>query len=436
MFISKMLTGLMFILLQQATAAEPLTIQNALKEARTHNPEVQKLKAVLDGAAAKRKEAFAGFLPRVGLNATHFLGAKYAVLGVVFAGNPIQFPSAYPQTNIELEASLLLFDGLGTWHRYQAADLNYDAAELDLSRVGFRLDAEIQKKFDRALASSELAEVAKHNIETLEDHLRLAQLTARAGYSTRFEVLRIEAQLEEARAEKVLDDDNVALARQEFFLAMGLEKDDGRPLKGSLREPDEKNIPSKLQMVTTDRQDYQAQIKRSEATEKESQASYAVWFPKISLFASENYYKFGTFDPAILSTDFLQAYSYGLRLTWELFDGGASTARITEAVARSRESELATREALLKSSQEFELWHRRFIYNAILYRARVRSVAKSEESVRLAKAGLRAGARTHTEVLDAELDLFRSRAGVVRAELDASEALANLELAVGKKLVR
>ena len=54
--------------------------------------------------------------------------------------------------------------------------------------------------------------------------------------------------------------------------------------------------------------------------------------------------------------------------------------------------------------------------------------------VRLATIAVKAGTKTHAETLDAELELFRARAGLIRAQIDASEALANLELALGYRL--
>ncbi|MGZ3697857.1 MAG: TolC family protein, partial [Bdellovibrionota bacterium] len=82
---------------------------------------------------------------------------------------------------------------------------------------------------------------------------------------------------------------------------------------------------------------------------------------------------------------------------------------------------------------DLALWRRRLVYSTALFEARKTDVSKSEESVRLAKEGLHAGTRTTSEVLDAELDLFRSKAGVIRAQLDALEATVNLELALGRK---
>lgn len=415
-------------------AQSGLSLNTAMSEAETQNPELKRTQAAIDEANAKSAIAFAGFLPHVGLTGTHIFGLKYSDINILFGGSAINFPSAFPTDEFDLEADLVLFDGFATLNNYGAAQSNTEAATHDLNRIRFEIKEEITKRFYAALAAQELADVATHNIQTLEDHLRLAQATQKAGFATKFEVLRIEAQLEEAIAEKALTDDNVMLARKDLYRSMGLEQDDRRPLVGKLLEPDEKMIPAGLTLDTVKREDYQAQLKRQEGIEKMSKASDAFWWPKISAFGVYSQYQFGSFDPVILSSTFQPSYSYGLKLSWNLFDGGASIAQEKVADAQYREAEQTTRIAALKASDEFEQSKRRFSYSTVLYRARVRAVAKSEESVRLAKIGLRAGTRTHTEVLDAELDLFRSRAGVVQAELDALNSFSNLELAVGRNL--
>src|SRR5205823_4906908 len=113
---------------------------------------------------------------------------------------------------------------------------------------------------------------------------------------------------------------------------------------------------------------------------------------------------------------------------------GATIARNAQTHYQAQEAEAASESATLRAPQELETYKRRFLYNAALYRAKKRAVEFAQESVRLATLGYNAGTRTSTDVLDAELDLIRARAGVVRAQVDGSEALINLELAVGKGL--
>jgi outer membrane protein TolC len=89
---------------------------------------------------------------------------------------------------------------------------------------------------------------------------------------------------------------------------------------------------------------------------------------------------------------------------------------------------------ILSSANEVEFWKRRYLNSSVLYSAKLRSVEASKESVRIYQNGLKAGTRTNSDLLDAELDLDRSEAGVVKAQLDAIEALLNLELAIGRRL--
>ena len=83
---------------------------------------------------------------------------------------------------------------------------------------------------------------------------------------------------------------------------------------------------------------------------------------------------------------------------------------------------------------EFAYWKRRYSSNTDHYVSKQLNVTRSLESVRLAKEEERAGSRTSSEVLDAELDLFRSKAGVVNAQVNAVESLINLELALGRTI--
>jgi outer membrane protein TolC len=155
----------------------------------------------------------------------------------------------------------------------------------------------------------------------------------------------------------------------------------------------------------------------------------------VALFAQQDFYKFGTFDPAIESNSNMQnASSVGIRLKWNLFDGGYFYAKQREAQQAAFEAQLHTQKARIELPVEFKTWKRKFYQSISLYRARVRALQQFSESVRLAGVGMKTGSRTHSEMLDAELDLFRARGGVVKAQEDALDCLAHLELAVGHKI--
>jgi outer membrane protein TolC len=131
-------------------------------------------------------------------------------------------------------------------------------------------------------------------------------------------------------------------------------------------------------------------------------------------------------------TDVQTAYQVGFAADWDLFSGGATLAHERQAAARAEQARQGERKARQQAQWDRELWTRRLAYSTELYRAKQEDVDKSKESVRLATLGEKAGTRTSTEVLDAELDSFRAAAGAVSAQMDAAEALINLELALGQ----
>jgi outer membrane protein TolC len=418
-----------------ATGASALTLPQAQESARQHNPELTKLRLTAESAGWKQSEALAGQLPHVDLKATHFLGAKYGRLGVEFGGTAVEFPSGFPQTDAELDASWVLFDGFGAWGGYRAGGLNAEAAQLELRHAQAHLDQAVKVRFYKALAAQLLVDVADQNIKTLEQHASLADASERAGFATRVDVLRIDSQLEEARAEKLLAEDNAVLARRDLDQALGQESG-GQALEGSLPLPETGKVAASLSLDASQREDTLALRRREEALESlQSAASAGVWAPRLSLFGTEQFYKYGNFDPAILPNDsFQNSYAYGLRLSWGLYDGGADWARLQQSKASLAMAVESRRRQSLAAADEFEAAKRHYIYNTALYQARLRSVEKSEESVRLAILGVKAGAQTQAQALDAELDLFRARAGVIRAQADAAEAMAALELALGRTL--
>ncbi len=413
-----------------ATATEqPLTLSRALEEAHSQSPRLQRMKEASEEAAAKPLEALSANLPKLYFNASHLFDVKYQVIDINFGG-PAQFPVILPKTQYSLGVAWTIFDGLKTPILFAAARRSSEAASLDVSYSELQLDSDITLRFYRSIATNLLSEVAEQNIKTLEDHFQKAKIRLKGGTATQFDILRIKVQLEEASPEKIAADSEADLARKNLTQAMGL-SGDGRPLVGELPIPTENSIPKDVSVAMSDRADIKALKQRADAAGSVKTAALGNFLPKVTLAAQKDYYNN---DDYSFSKNLKDAYSVGAVLSWELFDGGASFARHSQAVHQAAQAELSAREAELRLPVEIDHWKQKFVYNVSLYNARTRAIEMATESVRLAQLGFDAGVRTNTDVLDAELDLFRARAGVVRAQLDASEAFLNLELALGRKL--
>lgn len=416
---------------QAANSADSLTLSDSLKVAEESSPQIKRAEAAKDEASWKKTEAFSGFLPRVTLSGSHLFDEKFMVEKLNFGGQPTTIELIQPYTIWSARAEWLVFDGLANYDRYAAMKYGASAAEKEADWARFQTKQEAKLKFFKAVAAIELEKVANQNVRTLEDHLDRAKAFLKSGAGTNFDVLRVEVQLNEAQSEKLNAEDNTIMARQTLLNTLGVE-DTAQSLSGALPEPDGQKVASLAKPTTIERLDYQAIQDREISAHKAWLAAYKHWVPKFSVFGQADYYN--NISKGLTDQDFNNAYSVGVNMTWNVFDGLASSAQSAQADARQVQARETARAAKLKSSYDFDFWKRRYVYSSALYKAKTVDVQKAQESVRLATQSFKAGTRTSSEVLDAELDLFRARAGVVNAQVSAAEALVNLELSLGKEL--
>ncbi|HXB96574.1 MAG TPA: TolC family protein [bacterium] len=401
-----------------------LTLGQAQQEALDHSP----LYLIAQAKDAEENwgkvEAGADFMPRLDLQATHFGDVKFLTLP--FQGQ--SFPEAFPYSDLGLNAEWTLFEGLSGWSKLRASALRATAADLERDWALFSLRQDVRLKYYQAITAQKLAGLADENVKTLEDHLRIVQDLLDNGQATRFDVLRVEVQLSEARTERLSAQDKVVLARRKLTQTMGQDMDD-RPLAGDLPVPGSLTPPVAADLNS--QTDLRAKALEAEAAESGHNAALGMFAPKVSLVGGYQWYNNVQMDVNDLA-DYQTAYQVGLELDWNLFAGGATLAQEREADAKAEQARQASRLARQQAEYDRDLWSRRLAYSTELYQAKLDDVDKSKESVRLATLGQQAGTRTTTEVLDAELDSFRASAGAVSAQMDAAEALINLELALGQ----
>jgi outer membrane protein TolC len=251
--------------------------------------------------------------------------------------------------------------------------------------------------------------------------------------STRFDVLRTEVQLEDAQTELIAAENNVALARARLFEAIG-RSDDSKPLVGALPKDFSRYHINEISLRQATLEDRVAQNLEAQAKEDLVKAANSRWMPRVSVFGGQDWYN--NSNHSIFESDerFKTAYALGIQLKWNLFDGGAAsaTARQTEIAKRIAVEKLARMDQALPVDLQEANGH--LIFNIASYKPKLSSIRKAEEAVRLAKGGVRAGIRTNTEVLDAVVDLNRAKAALVKSQVEAVEAIGQLELAIGHAL--
>jgi outer membrane protein TolC len=422
----------------QEASAQPvaLTVDAAVTEGLQNSPDIQRARAAKSESEWRHFEALgSGFLPKISINAHHYFDEKYTFTDINFGGSLLTFPGFYPTNSAALDVVIPVFDGLANIKNLRAAALAEEASSAELTHSEFQLRQEIRLAFYKSLAAKELQAVAEQDVKTLEDHLKQVEARKNGGVATNYDILRVQVQLNEARADAIDAEDSFVTARKKLVQLLGLETDD-RPLTGGLPIPNADRVKNlKLSEIPSERSDIRAMNLRAEAAARARAAAAAWLVPAISIGGEYMLYDSQSFNGTVQDTgNYLNAYSVGVFLKWNLFDGGVGIAQQGEAADRATQAAKSAQSAKLQVPYDFEYWKRRYISNTDHYISKKFDITRSEESVRLAKEEERAGTRTSTERLDAELDLFRAKAGVVNALVNAAEAEIHLEMTLGREI--
>lgn len=418
--------------LAQAQALVPLDLKQTLSEVRQNSLVIQRTQDQVEEQSYKKLEAASAFIPTLSGSVNYLTSKKYMLLDVNLGSGTTSIPQVVPTTQYTLSARWNVFDGFASTYRVLAANKGLRAAEDDYDWTQFQTERTTILAFYKLLAAQQVKEVVSENLKTLQDHLKDVESSKRAGVATQYDVLKTQVTLSEAETELINAEDNIHNAYEKLAEAMGKDKEE-RQLSGQLPVITD-SLVQKLNISDIEnRKDLQSLQKKSEAAHYSYQSANKHWLPKISLFADYQYYNNRTdgFDD---DANFREGYLVGVVLNWNLFDGFGSYAKSGQAEMQAAQYDKTVQLTQIKAKNDFEFWKRKFIYYCSVYKAKSTDIDRSEEALRLAKAGRKVGVRTNTDILDAQADVNRSKIAQINSQIGTIESLINLEMSVGQKL--
>ncbi len=404
-------------------AAAVLSLEECTRIALSRNISAELARGDLRSASAGVTQARSAFLPRITAGGSW---TKPEEKIEVFQGGEFRF---YDETwSARASGSLTLFDGLGNWFNYAAARDSRESAENRYVRARQDVVTETERLFFEVRRQEALAEVQTKAVELSTEQLKKTQAMKDLGAATQADVLKAEVddsnnQLALLRAERDLA---VAKATLSTYLGMDPRED----LELAAEEPgldEPMPMDAAIERALSTNASLAAARSDLSATRASVRAAKAERYPSLSLNASTNYFNFELED---FDDEHIE-WQYGLSVDFTVFDGFFTKGSIRRAEAdllkarRAAESEerdviLAVRQAWL----DLEIARRSIEVGE-------RAVRSSEEDLRLAQERYRLGEGTILDVIDAQVNLTRSRTDLVSARFDARVAQSALRSAVG-----
>ncbi len=423
------MTRFLVALLLASLSAEPqtLSLAEAVSAAMQNFPAVAASTEEARAARETVREMEAARLPSVNLNATatHYSDPALAtpIHGFDFR-NPPPFETTLVQSS--LVANYALFDAGARAARIEESRHNAESVEAATDTARQNAAARAASAYAGVLGQAAILDAHRLRITALEaERERVRQFQA-VGRAANVDALRVEAALAAAEAERtdaaaLLDSSERSLSR-----ITGLPLETTRaanlvPVKDAPAVPDRAVLEARV----TDAPAVQQARGRELAQKATIEFAKSGRWPQVSAAAQE--LLFAT-HRALLATE----WNVGLQLRFNVFDGGATAARIARATHAARAAGEQVRTAEVETGIALD----RALASLEQSRATVESlsgaVAKFAEVARIEKLRLENGAGTQADYLRAEADLVAARASLAAARYRVVAARVELARVTGE----
>ena len=337
--------------------------------------------------------------------------------------------------SIALQVRQTLYAGGGISAALDAQRLVRASALLDLKATINTALLDVRTKFYSVLFAREQIKVQEESVELLQQQLKDAKNRFDAGTVSNFEVLRADVELANAQPPLITARNNYRLAIDELRQSLGYSNTTPEDLRkvpafdGTLTyAPVTYDLQKSLETARSERPELQRLRKIEEAGDANVRVQQAGYRPNVALVAGYELIKANQFSSFGQSLD---GWLVGVQSSWAIFDGRATTGRVTQARSQLAQARLNT----LQQALAIEVEVRRAISTlqeaGELAEAAQKVVAEGEEALRLANARYTAGTATQLDVLSAQVALTQARNNQLQANYSFNVALATLREAIG-----
>lgn len=326
--------------------------------------------------------------------------------------------------NARLTAIWPIFTGFKIYSAYDAAKENVNAkkAAFDMAQNAVLMD--VATKYFTLRLAEELTVMRESTKKNLEEHLARSKKLEEGGQISKAERLRAEVAL--AEAENALEDSYRDQTLARLALASLLHTDTNITATTPVLSPDQTPAMEEFKQLAMDKHPGLRQLRTERKRSQDAvSAARADYYPTVALFAYKELY---TRDLTLLEPD----WAVGAKLQWDLFKGGETRSKVSNAKALDRslssmEEQTMDNIGLLVEKRWREMEHAK---------GRLESLQKTrelaEEAHRSQTLAYEAGLATGLDVVDAELALSRLQVADLKAHYDAVVAWLGLLEASGE----
>ena len=418
---------------------QQLSIDDAVKLARSNNPVFQKTVNDVEVAEADVRQRWGGFLPSLSAD-LRFSGFNSSRLtGEDDYGQPVQLPAAVDikgsQAQQGVGLSMTLFDGGGALRELKAARAQVTASNARIQGDLLRLVGEVTRQYYRAIRASKLVDVEIQLLASAKERLQRTEQLLRVAGSSPVDVLGARAEV--ASQEQAIIRAQSDAAKEILLLKeiMGMAGDGEIVLTSDLPTPFD---PSRLSLAAlvgravNGSPDVLAARAGVRAADQQAGAARSRRLPSISVNAGYGRnMSLSSYDALFEMNPQNRSFSFGMTASVPLFDGFQTSAAIARADATRDDARHDERAATLRAERQVRSAYLDVVNAHKLLELSERKAAISRERLELAQEQYRNGAMSFTDLQTVIDRTGAAEREVVDARAQYASNLSLLEQYVG-----
>ncbi|MFO1460367.1 MAG: TolC family protein [Verrucomicrobiota bacterium] len=415
--------------------SHPLTLAEALEITVRQSPAILKGKQDIEEAYGISLELRASIRPRLTAAGTFQAVDQASIEIPPIPGFDFTFQNDR-SWNANILVSQPIFAGGKLRSRVRAGGLTEEAALAQFQATVADAVLEVKVNYDDVLLATEQIKTQEASIALLERELTDQKRRFDAGTAPRFNVLRAEVELANAKPKLIRAQNAFRITKNNLATRLGwniptntteniplelADRLEARPFDLSLPVAVARGLQQRPELVAR-----KTDVKLRQEGVKQAQADY---YPTVSI-AGGYQWKSSVFqDDLSINYD---GWTAGAQMNWSVWDFGATRGRVKAAKARLERSNVVVDDTTRQIETEIRTAYSNFIEAQQVLETQTKVIEQAEEAVRLSMARNDAGSGTQLDVLSAQTALTDARTTQSLALRDYAVALARLERAIGE----
>ncbi len=321
--------------------------------------------------------------------------------------------------NASLNLNYTLFDGLGRKYNYQQLKETYNLSELEAKAT---IENTYLQLFSVYFQIARLSENAKNLEEALsisKSRLERAKYQYEYGQSTKLELLNAEVDVNNDRITLINANQSLSNAKRALNIILGVEKDVNYSVETAVdfnkmmnfKDLQQKTISNNITLKQNEKN-----IAISEFNVKINKSNY---LPSLGFSTSYGWNKSDNPATSFLAKATSNGLNAGLNLSWNLFDGGSTKTRVSNAKIALESQQILLEQQKLNIENNLKNTWDNYQNQLFILKAQETNVLTTQNNFERTEERYKLGRVTSIEFRQAQINLINSKTVLNNSKFDA-----------------